>query len=378
MREMDILRERLRNQHLVAPTATTPSEVVHRLGAVQAQDYGGARWAVAQRTHALAGADVDHALADGTILRTHLLRPTWHLVTPADIGWMLTLTAPRVKALMAYGNRESGLDGATLARSNKVLTRALRGGRQLTRLELGDVLERAGIVAPNAVGLGRLIVAAELDGVVCSGALRGRQHSYALLEERVTSPQGRDRPAALAELAGRYHTSHGPATIKDFAWWSGLSVADATAGVTSARPPLVATEAHGRTYWSGPAAAPAARSPSPTAHLLPNFDEYTVGYADRSLLIDTDQLPFLAPRAELIFNNIVTVDGRVVGTWKRAAQKRQVRVSLTVFEPLTTREESAVGHAADRYAAFLELPLQLEVLASPRRAPAPPAATPGR
>jgi Winged helix DNA-binding domain len=349
--DMDILRERLRNHHLLDPLPGTPADVVRSMGAVQAQDYGGARWAVAQRGRGLTAAAVDDALADGSVLRTHVLRPTWHLVTPADIGWVLTLTAPRIKAQIAYGNRESGLDDATLARSNRTVAKALRGGRQLTRIELADVLQRAGVTPRDGVGMMRLMVAAELDGVICSGALRGRQHTYALLEERVPASVVKARPAALAELASRYYASHGPATIKDFAWWSGLTVADAAAGARDAHPQLERTDLDGRTYWSAPTARTAAHS-SPTAHLLANFDEYTVGYTDRSLLIDAGDQRHEQPRPELILSNVVTIDGRVVGTWKRSAQRNAVRVTLSMFAPVTARASAAITAAADQYAAF--------------------------
>jgi hypothetical protein len=307
----------LRNQGLLAPARARPEQVVRRLGAVQAQDYGGARWAVAQRAHSVTAAAVDDALCDGRILRTHVLRPTWHLVVAEDIRWLLMLTAPRVKALMAYGNRQSGLDGATLATANRALTSALRGGRQLTRVEIADVLRRAGIEPGDEVGLGRLMVAAELDGVVCSGALRGRQHTYALLEERAPSAVEKDRPTALAELAGRYLASHGPATVKDFSWWSGLSTADAIVGVQRAQPSSRPIEVDGGTYFVAGNARRAAGAPSPTAHLLPNFDEYTVGYADRTLLIDARDLK-LQPRGDVISSNVIIVNGRVAGTWSAA------------------------------------------------------------
>ena len=243
---MDILNQRLQGQRLLQPGQATAPEIVRWMGAVQAQDYGGARWAVAQRGQGLTAADIDRALATGAILRTHVLRPTWHLVDAADIRWMLELTAPRVKALAAYGNRQSGLDAATLARSNRVLAAALRG-RQLTRPDVDAELRRGGVTA-DAIGLGRLLMAAELDGVICSGALRGKQHTYALLDERVPPSVPFDRDTALGELAARYYASHGPATVRDFAWWSGLAVADATAAIQ--QPRLESIDLGATRYWS--------------------------------------------------------------------------------------------------------------------------------
>jgi hypothetical protein len=364
----DIVRERLHNQRLRGSIrgATAP-DVVRWLGAVQAQDYGAAKWAVAQRAGDLTSADLDQALAQGSILRTHVLRPTWHFVVPTDIRWMLRLTAPRVKALTAFGNRESGLDEATLARSNRAIAAALTGGHQLTRVELGDALRRAGIDFLDLLGLGRLIMRAELDGVVCSGALRGKQHTYALLDERVPLADEMDRDAALAELAGRYFVSHGPATIKDFAWWSGLSVADGAAAVKLAQPSLEQCVIDGRTYWSVPHGRRMPRWTATGAHLLPNYDEYTVAYADRNPIRAADHIPRFDSRGDTILNSVVLVDGRVAGTWKRVVQKTAVHVAVTLFRSLTDDESAAVVAAAERYGRFLELRAEVGIASSASR-----------
>ncbi len=367
---MDILQERLRSQHLLGPSPAAAADVVRHLVAVQSQDYPAARWAVAQRTANLTGADVDDALSSGSILRTHVLRPTWHLVTPQDIRWMLALTAPRVKALMACGYRRSGVDDAMLAKSNRVVAAELRGG-PLTRIELGEALRGEGIEPRFDNRLAHLMIGAELDGIVCSGPLRGKQHTYALLDQVVPPVPARDRATALAELAGRYYTSHGPATIKDFAWWSGLSTADATTGTNTAQPQVECAELAGRTYWFAPTAQPRS-GPVPTTHLLPDFDEYTVAYADRTHLIEAADLHHMPSRMDVISNNVVVINGRVVGSWKRAVESGTVRVTVTPFQLLTKRAQATVAAAAERYAAFLQLRLQLEL--SPHRH----AATPGR
>jgi Winged helix DNA-binding domain len=359
----DVVGQRLRNQWLHgAPPGTTAAEVVGWLGAVQAQDFGAAKWAVAQRAGELTNADVDEALADGSILRTHVLRPTWHFVVAGDIRWMLRLTAPRVRALMAFGNRESGLDEATCASANRAMAAALQGGRQLTRVELGDVLRRAGIDFPDAIGLGRLTMRAELDGVVCSGALRGRQHTYALLDDRVPPANDMERDVALAALAGRYFASHGPATVKDFAWWSGLSDSDATAGATTTRPALQQSEIEGTSYWFAPPTAQGRRPNAMRAHLLPNFDEYTVGYADRDPIREPGDVPHLDSRGgDSVLNNVVLINGRVVGTWKRVAQKSTVHVTANLFRPTTDDESGAIAAAAENYGRFLGLTADVEL-----------------
>lgn len=173
---------RLHNQHLARAKLASPNAVVAWMGAVQSQDYVGAKWAVGQRMQGATDATLDRAFADGTILRTHIMRPTWHFVAPADIRWLLALTAPRVNATNAYYYRKFGLDDAILARSNAVLTSTLRGGAQRTRTELASVLQEAGI-ATDDLRLGLIIMHAELDAVICSGARRGKQFTYALLDE---------------------------------------------------------------------------------------------------------------------------------------------------------------------------------------------------
>jgi hypothetical protein len=361
----NFIAARLRNQllHGAAPATSAP-DVVRWMGAVQAQDYAAAKWAVAQRAGMLTSTDLDQALADASILRTHVLRPTWHFVVPADIRWMLRLTAPRVKALMAFGNRESGFDEATLTRSNRLIAAALKDGRQLTRVELGDALRRAGIDFPNLIALGRLMVNAELDGVICSGALRGKQRTYALLDDRVPATKKMDRDTALAELASRYFASHGPATIKDFAWWSGLSVADCTAAVTHAQTRLAQTSVGGIAHWSASGGQRTSLRRANRAHLLPNFDEYTVGYADRDPIRDMDHLPTFDQRGDIL-NSVVIIDGRVAGTWKRSLQRTTVRVAITLFRPSSDEEAAAVVDAADRYGRFLELRAEVELRLAP-------------
>src|SRR4051812_34415361 len=205
----EICRRRLAGQFLTTPGPETGAEVVRALGAVQAQDYAGAKWAVAQRTTGRSDAEIERELETGRILRTHVMRPTWHFVTPADIRWLIELTAGRVKAINASYHRQLGLDAATVARSNEVIAKSLQGGRFLTRAELGKALEQAGI---DTAGLrvGFLTGAAELDAIICSGPRLGKQFTYALLEERAPQAKSLPREQALAELARRYFTSHGP------------------------------------------------------------------------------------------------------------------------------------------------------------------------
>jgi len=354
----DLARERLRSQRLVGAPFTKPEEVVGWLGAVQAQDYAGAKWAVAQRTKGCTEADVEEACRDGRILRTHVLRPTWHLVLPADIRWMLALSAPRIRAAMSFYDRRLGLTDAVCARSAEAMTRALRGGNHLTRTELARVLAAAGIPAAGQ-RLGHLMARAEIDAVICSGARRGKQSTYALLDERAPAARPVARDDALGELAGRYFASRGPATPQDFAWWSGLTVADARRGVERARPRLRELTVDGTRYWRGPSKA-AAPSPRTAVHLLPNFDELLVAYGDRSASIDPARLKNIGVWAMVIANNVVTIDGRVVGGWRRTLGKGGAIVETRLAgRRLSAVERAGLRAAAERYARFLGVPVDL-------------------
>ncbi len=304
-------------------------------------------------------ARVERAFEEGAILRTHVLRPTWHFVTPADIRWMLALTAPRVKAAMASYDRKLDLDAGVFRRSNAVLARALRGGAQLTRQELKGVLQRAGVAADGVQRLAHLVMRAELDGVICSGARRGRQFTYALLEERVARSAPLSREEALAELTRRYFTGHGPAQVQDFAWWSGLTMGDARTGLTLVKSELLHHVAAGKTYWYA-SSMPASRRPWRTALLLPLYDEYLIAYKDRSDALnprrstpEADRDPFAAP---------LVVGGRVAGGWRSTLKKNSVIVRV---DPRAPRQGAVPGigpgisRAARAYAAFLGVDVEL-------------------
>lgn len=357
MTNFDIAHQRLHNQRLLGNPFEQPADVVGWLGAVQAQDYAGAKWAVGQRTHGMTDATLDQAFAAGTILRTHVLRPTWHFVTPADIRWMLALTAPRVHALNAAYYRKAGLDEAVFARSNAALIRALQGGQQLTRSELATFFQQAGIATDEELRFTYLMMQAELDGIVCSGGRRGKQFTYALLDERAPNAKRLPRDEALAELVKRYFTSHGPATLKDFVWWSGLTLADAKAGVEMVKPELTSEVVGDQTLWFAPALPPAQAS-TLQAYLLPNYDEY-ISYADRSAVFDPCYANKFNPEENNVFSHLIVIDGQILGTWRRSFKKGAVVIERNSFRPLTPAEDEAVVTATQRFAEFLDLPLVL-------------------
>jgi hypothetical protein len=351
---LQLVARRLINQHLLAPTLSSPAAVVAWFGAVQAQEYAAARWALGLRARTLTDRLVASAFDTGEILRTHAMRPTWHFVACADIRWLQMLTGPRVQALNAHYARKNELDGRTIARSRVVIERTLAGGNPRTRTELAAALGKAGISAEGQ-RLAYLMMSAELDQVICSGPRRGKQFTYALLEERAPKAPRMERDEALAELTRRYFTSHGPATLRDFVWWSGLTMSDARRGVEIVGRALVRETIGELTCWSTPSASALSRGRS-AAYLLPIYDEYLIAYKDRSAVTD----PASAGRAKVTLDGYahwLIVDGRFTGTWRRAETTAGVEVTVTPHRSLTATERKAIGVAAERYGAFLETPV---------------------
>jgi hypothetical protein len=352
-----IARLRLEHQHLVAPVFGDPAAVVRALGAVQSQDYAGATWGIAQRSKGLTDAAIERAFASGAILRTHVLRPTWHFVLPEDARWMLELTAPRIVAAMAYHNRQLELDRKVFRRSQAVFERTLRDGRQLTRVELSAALQRTGVRHSTGQRVNQMLMQAELDRVIISGGRRGKQFTYALFDARVPAASPRDRDAALEDLARRYFATRGPATVQDFAWWSGLTVADAKRSVDIAAA-FLARETHaGTAYWRARSRA-ASRREMPVGHLLANFDELVIGFRDRAAF--AERLRRVRPnhRVDGLIGHVVCIDGQIVGGWRRSLG-RTVELTLKLLVPLTPRERELVRQAVERYGEFLGVPVRV-------------------
>jgi hypothetical protein len=349
---LHIAHNRLHTQHIAGPPLHKPEDVVRHLCAVQAQDYQAAKWALGLRLGDDArDSDVEEAFTAGTILRTHVLRPTWHFVMPEDIRWLLALTAPRVHTFNAYYYRKLELDDTLFARSHAIIRKALEGGKHLTRPELGAMLEREGINTQDGLRLGYIIIHAELEAVLCSGPRLGKQFTYALLDERAPGAKTLPHDEALARLVVRYFTGHGPATVKDLMWWSSLTAAEVKAGIEMVKSQLIQEVVDGQTYWLADT-TPFVKDKSPTAYLLPNFDEYSVGYADRSALYEAS----LALQPFVLLGNIIVIDGQIVGTWNRTFSKRAVVITADTFAKLTGAESDAFAEAADRYGAFLGMP----------------------
>jgi hypothetical protein len=354
---LDVVRYRLHNQFLSETDFTEPTQVVKCLGAVQSQDYAGGKWALGLRMREATDAELDKAFNEGKILRTHILRPTWHFVAPEDIRWMLALSGPRVHGVNGFIYRQQELDRTVIKKSYAVLEKALQGNRQLTRTELGSAFEQAGIKSAQGIRLAYFVMSAELDGIICSGGRRGKQFTYALLEEHVPEVKALTREEALVELTRRYFATRGPASLYDFTWWSGLTMADAREGIEALKLQFVSEVIDGNSYWFDNSVRPV-KEKSPTAHLLPNYDEYFIGYKDRSAIgevakqagIKSDDPSFLA--------HVIILDGQLVGGWKRTVQKDAVQIQLMLITDLTKSQRNAVERAASRYSKFLQLPLE--------------------
>ena len=347
MRDQRIARQRLRNQRLAGAPFASPEEALRWLGASQAQEYAVAKWSLAQRASRHDDAALERALADGRILRTHVLRPTWHFVLPEDIRWIQALTGPRVQRLNASVYRRLELDDALLSRCRTVIERALEGGVHLTRRELAARLAEAGIQARGS-RLAHIVMHLELDAVVCSGVPRGKQQTYALLEERAPRALRLEGDEALAELTRRYFRSRGPATLKDFRWWSSLTAAEAKRGVELIRSELEKVDADGRTYWFVPPLPPA-RAPAPRAHLLQLYDEYVVSYAETRDVVGVPNV--LVTLGETLRHPIIA-DGRVVGEWQPRPGGKGPRVEARPWPGLDAADRAAVEEAVRRFERY--------------------------
>ncbi len=358
--------QRLRRQRLAGSGFADPVEAVGWFGAVQSQLFAASAWGIGQRCADVDDAGFRAAFDSGAIVRTHVLRPTWHLVAPADLQWMQALTAPQVHRSSAFYYRKAGLDDALFHRCAEVISAALQGGQYLTRTELAAVLERSGIAAEGN-RLAYIVMWCELEAMICSGPMRGRQHTYALVDERVAgSSPIHDREGALAELARRYFTSHGPAQIRDFAWWSGLRVTEARQAVKLAAAELEERRVDGEAYFDD-AAQSTVEDPAPSTRadggasvcLLPNYDEFVVAYQDRSALFSSAAGAPALGGMDALTNNLVVERGQVVGTWKPEPRSGEVRVIVTTTHPGAV---AALERATHRYGQFLGIAAELELV----------------
>lgn len=362
---MNILAARLHSQGLIDSTFASPEAVVGYLGAVQAQDYPAAKWAVGMRlnkTFEASDIDLDAAYNEGRILRTHVLRPTWHFVLPEDIRWMVALTGPAVQRVMGTYHRKWGVTDAIKRQSREIIVRELQGGKALTRQDLKEALQKNGMDVEGERPM-HILMDAELEGLICSGPRQGKQFTYMMMDDRApTAGSLPSREEMIANLVRRYLQGHGPAQVQDFAWWAGMTKKDATIGFESIKSDLIVETRDDKTYWFFPPAPDAQADITSTAFLLSIYDEYTIGFSDRSDLGNERERELLIQMGNGL-TAVLILGGRVVGTWKRRQSTKAMTVTVTLFRKLTVAEQHAVQDAAERYAAFFGLPVILETAA---------------
>lgn len=355
MKAKDIACLRLVSQQIVGTKLKTIQDIVGRLGAMQAQDYAMAKWAIGVRLPGSMNRTIEAAIDKGEIIRTHLLRPTWHFASAEDVRWMLELTAPQIRSSMIGRHREMGLTGPVLKKSYAVMEKVLGGGVHLTRAELIAELERAKI-ATDGGHASHLFLSAESEEIICSGGLKDGKQTYALLDEWVPKTKSLPKEEALAKLAARYFAGHGPATFQDFVWWSGLPVNDARQALESMKRDFLSETIDSQTYWFSGALS-AAKLPTKSAFLLPAFDEFLIGYKDRLASLPHEN-HHKAVSNNGIFYPIIVVNGRVTGTWKRTIKKGQAGPSPTIqkkfFERPDEAESALIDKAEVRYLRFVE------------------------
>jgi len=355
VQDLDVARWRLRSQHVVSPFAVSAREAVGSLLAVQAENFSQAAWAVASRTHNPDQADLATLLDDGAVMRTHVLRPTWHFVLAEDIGWLLDLTGPRVRRVTGQQLRSAhGLDERSIDQAVAAVMAALASRGQLTRAQLADELRERGIPGSGQM-LMILLAHAELDGLICSGGIVDGEHTYALMGERVPTLRRLGRTEALAELALRYFTGHGPATERDLAYWATLTLTDVRAGLQQVRDRLDWFQHDGRTFWHGPGDVPCGPQ-EPVGHLLQILDETYRGYQHSRWVLDAAGD---VPRTRETAAGMALVDAQLRAAMRRTIANDHVQFDLWPYRAMARPEIEALDQAARRYGKYLRLKARL-------------------
>ncbi len=348
---MDIVNYRLANQHLISSVFENSQEVVSHFGAVQAQDYNAAKWSIGLRLKNSRDKEIEQAFNEGKILRTHILRPTWHFVSPENLNWIEKLTSDRVKQLMKTYNIKLELTDELFKKTNKLICKTLQSKNYLTRQEIKSLLDEINIKT-NVQRLAHIVMWAELDGLICSGPMRNKSFTYALLSERAPKQKNLTREESLAELVKLYYQSHGPSLIKDFSWWSGLSMKDATQGASLNKSKLFTEKVNGKQFWF----FPTKHNPLPAKHsvfLLSVYDEYFIGYKDRSFILENNYKKNMVAVGNALLTSLIIINGRVEGTWKKKLGKDKIEIKLNLFRKLNHKEMNELKIISEKYGNFL-------------------------
>jgi hypothetical protein len=346
----DIANIRLHTQQIAGTKFKKPEEMVSWMGAMQAQDYAMTKWGLGVRLPNSTDSEIEKALNSGKIIRTHIMRPTWHLVSADDIYWMTELSAPHLVSSMKGRHRELGLTEDIFVKSMKLIEKALSGGKHLTRDELMAQLTKAKIAINQYTAI-HIMYRAELEGIACNGIIRGKDQTYALLSQRVKRFKNILRDEALVKLAKKYFTSHGPATVQDFIWWSGLPAKDARSAFEMVKSNFISEVVDSETYWfSNSISIP--KSNKPSIYLLPAFDEFIISYKDRKAAIELRHQK-KAFTSNGIFKPVIVVNGQASGIWKRTIKKDKVVIETSYFHPHNKAEKKLIEEAAEQFGVFL-------------------------
>jgi hypothetical protein len=320
------------------------------MGAIQSQDFSMSKWAVGIRLNSATDKAIETEINKGAILRTHVLRPTLHLVSAENIRWMLNLTAPAIKARLKSRHKELDLTESLLKKCNNIIQDSLMGANHLTRDELISILAKAGVFVEKQRGY-HILVRAELDGITCSGILKGGKQTYALLNERVPEIKDLTKEEALKKIAGIYFSSRGPATLQDFKWWSGLSITDCRNALESIKTDLTSEKTGSEIFWFYNC-LPHRKHKNDSTHLLPSFDEFLISYKDRSASIPlTNQKKTISENG--IFRPIIVINGQVKGLWKRTVRKDKVIIETELFEPISKSIKDQIEKDGESFGHFL-------------------------
>jgi hypothetical protein len=347
MNYSDIVRFRLFSQQLNDTAILKADDMVRWMGCIQSQDYNAAKWSIGNRIKGITSAAIDRDFNEGRILRTHVLRPTWHFIAPDDIRWILNLTAAKIRAFLTPYYKKHGIDTKHLTASKKLFEKALTGGNQLTRTELAGLLKKKKLDTRD-IRMAFHLMDAELVGLICSGPIKSKQFTYALLDERVPVFKQLNENEALGELAKRYYQSRGPATVKDFCWWSGLNLTKASQGIVMNEKDLICEKINGDDYWFFPVSGVPAKSTG--IKLLPSFDEYAIGYKDRSAILD--------PKHHIssgygILKPVIVQNGKIAGVWKKTKEKGRMVFQNDLFVTLNKTNSASLKKAEKDYDRFL-------------------------
>ncbi|WP_264535560.1 winged helix DNA-binding domain-containing protein [Flavobacterium sp. N1736] len=357
MTHQEISYYRLAAQKLLETNSNSPQEIVHHLGAMQAQDYSMAKWAIGSRCNATEK-EIEEAIDAAKIIRTHILRPTWHFVSAEDIYWMLDISGPQVQKMTISAAKKYGYDVQKLNQINAAIEKLLSGNNHLTREEIMQELNIKKSSGQDFLAAA-IMMHAELEGLVCNGKMKGKQITYALLEERVSKPKTKlNKEEGLARLAKRYFESHGPATLLDFSWWSGFSPTICKQIINAIGLQLNSVAIENQTYWFGNQINKE-NNFKESIHFLPAFDEILISYKSReaSILLEHQSRAFTNNG---IFKPIILENSKVIGTWKRTMKKDHAKIETEFFNETESHKKAILFEGIKAFGNYLETKIVIE------------------